>query len=159
MRKTVFASLALVLSTLPLAACGEKEAPPADSVDGKPGVEITNGRIVLPAVAGNPAALYLDIVNNSDGYAVVRKAEVPGAKDVAMHESVTTNGKAEMVDLAPVNLVKGQSVKFEPGGKHFMIMGLDPAPAAGETKEVTLTFAGGDKSTFTAKVEAPGGGN
>lgn len=159
MKKMIVASVMLALSGMALVSCGESAAPPAGEVSGKPGVEVTNGRLVLPAVAGNPAALYFDIVNNSDGYAVVRMAEIPGTKEIAMHETVTTNGTAQMAALAPVSLLKGKPVKFEPGGKHFMVMDLNPVPKVGGTTEVTLTFAGGDKSSFTAKVEGPGGKN
>ena len=81
MKSTVLASLALVLAGTGLAACGEQQAPPAEKTDSKPGVAVTNGRLVLPAVAGNPAALYFDIVNSGDDYAVLRKAEVPNAKE------------------------------------------------------------------------------
>ncbi len=159
MKSTVLASLALVLAGTGLAACGEQQAPPAEKTDSKPGVAVTNGRLVLPAVAGNPAALYFDIVNSGDDYAVLRKAEVPNAKETMMHETVTAGGVAQMGPLSPVNLIKGEPVKFEPGGKHVMVMGLDPAPKAGDTTEVTLTFAGGDKLSFNAAVEAPGGKN
>lgn len=159
MKKMMVASAMLALSSMALVSCEQSAAPPAGEVTGKPGVTVTNGRLVLPAVAGNPAALYFDIVNNSDGYAVVRMAEIPGAKEIDMHETLTTNGTAQMANLAPVNLLKGKPVKFEPGGKHFMVMGLSPVPKVGDTTEVTLTFAGGDKSSFAAKVEGPGGKN
>lgn len=159
MKKMIVASAMLALSSLALVSCGESAAPPAGEVSGKPGVSVTNGRLVLPAVAGNPAALYFDIVNNSDGYAVVRAADVPGAKETMMHETLTANGTAQMANLAPVNLLKGKPVKFEPGGKHIMVMGLNPVPKVGDSTEVTLTFAGGDKTSFTAKVEGPGGKN
>ena len=65
MKSTIFASIALALASAGLAACGEKPATPPTETDGKPGVDVTNGRLVLPAVKGNPAALYFDIVNNS----------------------------------------------------------------------------------------------
>ncbi|TXG94291.1 MAG: copper chaperone PCu(A)C [Rhodocyclaceae bacterium] len=159
MKSIIFAPLALALAAATLTACNEKPAQTADEVNAKPGVAVTNGRLVLPAVSGNPAALYFDIVNNGDDYAVLRKAEVPGAKETAMHQSVTANGVTQMQPLAPVNLEKGKPVKFEPSGYHVMVMGLAPAPKAGETTEVTLTFAGGDKLSFDAKVEGPGGGN
>ena len=159
MKSTIFASIALALASAGLAACGEKPATSPTETDGKPGVDVTNGRLVLPAVKGNPAALYFDIVNNSDDYAVLRKAEVPGAKETSLHATMTANGVTQMGSIAPVNLLKGEPVKFEPGGKHVMVMGLEPAPKAGEMIEVTLTFAGGDKLSFDAKVEGPGGSN
>ncbi|OCC24548.1 hypothetical protein MB02_03395 [Croceicoccus estronivorus] len=158
MKSTIFASVALALAGVSLTACGQEQAPPA-ATEGKPGVEITNGRLVLPAVADNPGVLYFDISYNGDDYAVLRKVEVASAKEATMHETITTNGVTQMGPIPPLNLVKGEEVKFEPGGKHVMVMGLDPALKAGDKTEVTLTFTGGDKLSFDATVEAPGGGN
>lgn len=159
MKKMIAASVALALSSVALVACGEKPAAPEENLDGKPGVEVSNGRLVLPAVAGNPAAVYFDVVNTGNSFAALRTADVAGAKETAMHETFTDNGTTRMETMTPVNLAKGQPVKFEPGGKHVMAMGFTPAPKAGDTVDVTLTFAGGDKTTFAAKVETPGGSN
>lgn len=157
MKSTIFAFVALGLGAAGLSACN-REAPKEEAApDAKPGVTVSNGRVVLPAVSGNPGALYFDIVNNSDDYAVLRKAEVAGATETMMHDVLNDNGVSQMVPLAPVNLTKGETVKFEPGGKHIMAMDLDPALKAGGTVQVTLTFAGGDKLSFDAQVEAPGG--
>lgn len=157
MKKAIAASMALILSGTMLAACGEKGSAPTENPDSKPGVKVSNGRLVLPAVAGNPAAVYFDIENTGDDFVALRAIDVAGAKETTMHETLTDNGAAEMVALSPVNLVKGQPIKFEPGGKHAMVMGLAPAPKVGDNVEVTLTFAGGDKTSFPAKVEGPGG--
>lgn len=158
MKSPFFASVALALAGIALTACGEKPAPPAQT-DGIPGVEASNGRLVLPAVSGNPGVLYFDIINNSDEPAALRKVEIGGVGEAMMHETVTTGGVAQMVPMAPLPLVKGEMIKFEPGGKHVMAMGVDAALKPGMTTEVTLTFAGGDKASFDAMVEAPGGDN
>lgn len=158
MKSTIFASVALALAGITLASCGQDKAPPAET-EGKPGVEVANGRLVLPAVSGNPGVLYFDITYNGDDYAVLRKVEIAGVQEAMMHQTVTANGVTQMGPLPPLNLTKGETAKFEPGGKHVMAMGIDPSLTAGKTAEVTLTFAGGDKMSFDATVEAPGGGN
>ena len=70
-----------------------------------------------------------------------------------MHES--TGGSMEPLSEVPV--AAGQAVKFEPGGKHVMLFGLDPALAAGATTEMTLIFAGGDKASAALRIEPAGG--
>lgn len=156
MKSTIFAAVALALAGCTLTACGKEEAP-ADAPEGMPGVEVSNGRLVLPAVSGNPGVLYFDIIYNGDDYAVLRKVEIEGVKSTMMHETLTANGVTQMAPLPPLSLVKGEMVKFEPGAKHIMAMGLDPALKEGATTEVTLTFAGGDKLSFDAAIEGPGG--
>ncbi len=159
MRYSSVAPVLLVLCAGALASC-QKESPPAEAApDGIPGVSASNARLVLPAVNGNPGVIYFDIINAGDEFVAMRTVEVAGAKQTMMHETVTQNGQTTMAAMAPLTLNKGEPVKFEPGGKHVMAMDLDPALKAGDTTEVTVTFAGGDKMSFPAKVEAPGAAN
>lgn len=142
---------------LALAACGSQEEPaPESDPDMMPGVSVENARLLLPAVSGNPAAVYFDLKYDGDRAAVVRKAEVAGAEDTMMHEMRDNNGVMEMQDLTQVPLQKGETVTFEPGGKHVMASGLGEDVAPGTTVEVTLTFVGGDKASFPAEVRAAG---
>lgn len=150
------ASVCLAFSAITLSGC-QKESAPVEAPEGIPGVTISDGRLVLPAVAGNPGAVYFDIANNGDNFATIRAVSVAAAKSAMMHETRDEGGKSTMVDLNTLNINKGEPVKFEPGGKHVMAMELDPALKAGDSTEVTLTFVGGDKMSFPAKVEAAGG--
>jgi copper(I)-binding protein len=156
MRYSSVAPVLLVLCAGALASC-QKESPPAEAApDGIPGVSASNARLVLPAVKGNPGAVYFDIINAGEEFVAMRTVDVAGAKQTMMHETVTQNGQSTMATLPPLTLSKGVPVKFEPGGKHAMAMDIDPTLKAGDTTEVTVTFAGGDKMSFPAKVEAPG---
>jgi copper(I)-binding protein len=150
----------LALCTVALGGCQKEESPPSETTpDGIPGVIVTNARLVLPAVKGNPGVVYFDIVNSGDEFVAMRTVDVAGAKSAMMHETVTENGQTSMAQMAPLTLSKGVPVKFEPGGKHVMAMDLDPALKVGDTTEITATFAGGDKMSFPAKIEAPGSAN
>jgi hypothetical protein len=61
-----------------------------------------------------------------------------------------------MQELLNVKVEKGKQLKFAPGGNHVMAMGLADTLKPGDTTKVTLTFVGGDKYSFPAKVEAAG---
>lgn len=159
MKYSTIGPVLLALSTLALGGCGNDTAPSEAAPDGMPGVSATNGRLVLPAVAGNPGALYFDIENQGDEFVAMRTVDVTGAKQTMMHETMTDNGRTTMASMAPLTLDKGVLIKFEPGGKHVMVMDLDPLLKAGDTTEVTATFAGGDKLSFPAKIEAAGDAN
>ena len=156
MKTTIFASIALGLCTVGLTACGEQPAEEA-LPEGMANVTVTNGRIVLPAVKGNPAALYFDIVNNGSEYLMLRKVQVQGGKGAKMHDTVEQGGVTGMAPIGGINVAAGEPVSLKPGGKHVMINELDPGLQAGGTTPVALTFVGGDQYQFDAKIEAPGG--
>ena len=56
------AAAGLAVAVLGLAACGGTAEAPAEAVAGQvPGLTISNARLVLAPVAGNPAAVYFDL--------------------------------------------------------------------------------------------------
>ena len=158
MKSRIFVSIALGACAIALAGC-QKEPASEAAAEADIGIAASNVKLVLPAVKGNPGAVYFDIVNNAREFAVLRKVEVAGAKEAMMHDTIDNNGVMEMVALQPVNLPKGETIKFERGGKHVMAMELDETLAAGGTTEVTFTFTGGDKLSVPATIEAIGGAN
>ncbi|MGX7895253.1 copper chaperone PCu(A)C [Tsuneonella sp. HG222] len=153
MKSLKLAGIVLAFATLGLAACGEEPAP-VEKADARAmeGVSISDARLVLPAVAGNPAAVYFTAKNDSDADTAIRSVSVAGAKSAALH----TTADGEMVDMMLAQLPKGEELKFEPGGHHVMAMELDPTLAAGGTAEVTLHFSNGKKANFPAQIRAAG---
>ena len=143
-----------------LAACGQAEqqteqaeqaASPA-SPDAKPGLLLTFAKIVLPAVPGNPAAAYFTLTNGGNEPVGVAGVHIEGAESTEMHQT----GEDGMMTLEdPVVPAKG-SLKFEPGGSHVMVFGLDDTLVAAKTSEVTVTFRDGDKISAPIRVEGPG---
>ena len=157
MTKSVFAAAALVLGTLGLAGCGETaEQPAAEAPEGIPGMAVTNARLVLPAVAGNPAAVYFDLAYDGDRGLALNRVDVEGAESAEFHDYGEWSGKMQMQPMLPLPLKKGDKVAFAPGGKHVMAMKLAPEVTEGGSVEVTITVSGGDKQTFDAEVRAAG---
>lgn len=156
MTKSFFASLALGVATLGLSACGGGVSEEAAVPDAAPGLSVTNARLVLPAVAGSPAAMYLDLAYDGDRTPAVNRIVVDGAESAVMHEMGEWDGKMEMMEMLPIIMKKGDTVKFEPGAKHIMVMGVSPELQAGGTTEATFVIAGGDKLSFPVKIQAAG---
>ena len=154
MKNTLFAAATLALSSLALASCGEEPVP--ETTDGIDVVEITNARIVLGPVAGNPAAVYFDVAYGGDRALTIRAADVEGAGSAAMHQYSEWDGQMQMMEALPVALASGDDVSFEPGGLHIMAMDPPAEWQPGGTAEVTLTVAGGDKVSFPAEIRAAG---
>ena len=145
---------------LALAACSsEPEQPPVqENPDVMPGITVENARMVLPAVSGNPAAVYFDVSYRGDHPAVIRGVHVAGSENAMMHETLESDGMASMHDMMGVDVPSGETVSFAPGGKHVMVMDVDSALKPGDAVEVTITLDDGDKASFPAEVRAPGEG-
>lgn len=152
--RAVALALALV-PALTLAGCkkpDETKAEASAAPDAKPGLSITDGHLVLPAVKGNPAAAYFTLANTSSSKAAIGAASVDGAQSAEIHQ---TQG-GQMVKIDKLEADPGTTLKFQPGGLHVMVFGLKSEPAPGATVEMTLTFADGDKMSAPLTVQAAG---
>lgn len=155
--KTLFVATALAVSVLSLAACSDSADTAAPDAEANPtGLTVSNARLMLPPVAGNPAAIYFDLKNEGTRAVAVRRADVADAKSASMHDMMEYNREMTMAEMGPLTVPAGGTVKFEPGGKHVMAFELSPEVKAGETTEMTLTVAGGDKVSFDVPVQAAG---
>ena len=158
MRFTRIASLALVACALPMAGCNqsaggaEDGAAQADAT----GLVVTNARMMLPPVAGNPAAIYFDVENAGERNVAVRSASVEGAGRAEIHATTEWDGQMTMGEMGPVMIPAGGSDTFEPGAKHVMVFDLDPSLEAGGTTTMTLTVAGGKSTTAEVAIQAAG---
>lgn len=146
MRITFSVALAAALSAL--AGCGPSE--PASPI------AIEDAEVRLPAVSGRPGAGYFAITARGAGIALTG-VTAPGTERVEMHESRKDGGVMRMKAITEVPLTQGVRVAFEPGGKHLMLFGLDPALKAGGTIPLTFSFAGAQPVTVQARLVAPGG--
>lgn len=156
MTRKLAAMAALALAGTALASCGESEAPVVANPDMPEGISVANARLALPAVKGNPAAVYFDISNAGPKSWTIRSAHVDGAESTALHQMGTWELKPSMDLVEQVPVPQGQTVKFEPSGLHVMAFKLHDTLAAGGKTEVTVTFAGGDKASFKADILAAG---
>jgi copper(I)-binding protein len=117
---------------------------------------ITNARMVLAPVPGNPAAVYFDLDYEGDRNVALSRASVEGAKSATLHDYGEYNFQTQMMDMLPLPLKKGTKVSFEPGGKHIMAMDVSPDLKPGGTTDVTIVVSGGQSQTFPAQIKAAG---
>ena len=151
-----FMALALATGTLSLAACGETPADAPGAEAGIPGMKISNARMVLAPVAGNPAAIYFDLAYEGDRGVALNRAEVKGAKSAMFHDYGEYDSKVQMMEMLPVPLTKGTKIEFKPGGKHLMAMDVSPDLKPGTTTEATVIVSGGARQTFPVEIRAAG---
>ncbi len=155
--KRAMMAAALMSATMGLAACGESpEQPAVDQTIGIPGMKISNARMVLAPVPGNPAAVYFDLAYDGDRGMALNRAEVKGAKSAMFHDYGEYDFKVQMMEMLPVPLKKGTKIEFKPGGKHLMAMEVSPDLKAGGTTEATVIVSGGARQTFPVEIRAAG---
>jgi copper(I)-binding protein len=152
MKRSVWSAVALGIAALVPAACSEAPEQAAAATAGPEGVAVSDARLMLPAVSGNPGAVYFDIANSGAEGHMIRAASVTGAGSAVMH----TTADGNMQETLQIMVPPGGSVKFEPGGAHIMAMNLADTVKPGDKAEVTLTFVGGSKMSFEADVRAAG---
>ncbi|GMM94350.1 copper chaperone PCu(A)C [Qipengyuania sp. MTN3-11] len=157
MSKQFSIAAALSLSCLAIAACSsEPEETAVSAEEGIPGLSISNARLMLPPVAGNPAAIYMDIAYDGERGVAIRSVDVADAARAELHDVMEYDFEMTMMEMPGLTLQPGDRVSFEPGGKHVMAFELSPELQAGGTTEVTFTIAGGDKQSFDVPVMAAG---
>lgn len=148
-----------------LAACGrggEPQPAPSETAaaaapDAKPGLALSGGRLVLPAVKGNPGAVYFTLANHSAKPVTLAAIDVAGAGMAMLHETTAMDGHASMEAMKDPVIPAGGTLVLAPGGKHVMIDGIPAQWQAGGKAELTLTFSDGDKLSAQLPLDAPGG--
>mgnify|MGYP003513712959 FL=1 len=131
---------------------GTPEVSTANGPDAKPGVTAGAARLVLPIVAGRPGVAYFRVTNTTSAQITLVGVHLNGVEKTEMHR--TSGGKMSAVDK--VDITSGASIAFAPGGLHVMAFDIANTLKAGDSAEMTLTFADGDKVSLPAKVEAMG---
>jgi copper(I)-binding protein len=86
------------------------------------------------------AAVYFTIVNDGPAERVIA-AESAAARVLELHTHRVEGGLQRMVRLADVAVPAGETVRFEPGGLHVMLLDIAAPLAPGMQIELTLRFA------------------
>ena len=143
---------------LSLAACNSApEAPASETAASEAGgLTVTNARLVLAPVSGNPAAVYFDLSYAGSGDVTLAGVTVEGAGMTMVHQTVEKDGAMAMMGADPIALTKGANVVFAPGGLHVMAMEPSADWSPGGTVNVTLTLSDGTTYSFPATVRAAG---
>lgn len=145
-------ALAILGMTLLLAACGTTKDP-APQPEGSPaGLTITDPW--AKAADEGMSAIFGALVNHSTGDITVVKAEGP-AGPMELHEVADNMMRPKEGGFV---IPAGATARLEPGHDHIMIMELAKPLKPGDEVPVTLTFADGGTTTFTALVKDFAGG-
>ena len=129
-------------------------APAPDVAASGPGdaVAIRNAwvREAHPKASAN--AGYMTLVNPGSEDLTLVKVESRAFGRVEFHEMAMVDGIMRMRELPQMVIPAGGQARFEPGGKHLMLIGPQQHLKEGETAELTLTFASGGTQTVSVPV-------
>jgi copper(I)-binding protein len=144
----------VMLAALAAGACHKTpQSEPVPAVVSQPGVMVSGGRLVLPAVPGHPGAAYFTLNNQSTAGETITAITITGAGKTEMHSTSASGMEA----VPQLDLPAGATALFTPGAKHVMVFDIAPSVAAGTTADITFTLAGGKAITGQLQVEAAGG--
>lgn len=126
--------LLLLACLAALQGCGSPEGPT---------IEITDVRILAPVAGSQSGVAYLTIHNHGDEPVAIASARSPQFARVEMHQSVIEDGVSKMRPLGTVSVPPGDAVRFEQGGRHFMMMGAESAIGPGSPVTIEITHSSG----------------
>lgn len=119
----------------------------------EPAIRISEARAPATPPGASVGAAYLTIqVHEPD---TLLGASTPVAQSVEIHQTAIEEGIARMRKLENVPLEAREPARFEPGGTHFMLLGLAAPLAEGESFPLTLRFERAGELQVQTSVVAP----
>lgn len=118
----------------------------------EPRIVVENIQVLPPSPGASVGVAYFELRNRTDVQISLRSVTSPQFQRVEMHETSITNGVSKMRKIGEIKIDAGQSVIFETGGKHLML--LNPITELQEHSSVTLIFQIDDR-TLTAEHTLP----
>ena len=82
------------------------------------------------------------------------KVESEAFDSIEVHEMAIVEGLMEMREVSDIIIPVNGQIRFEPGGKHLMLIGPREHLTMGQKVELTLTFNSGKKQTVSINVAA-----
>lgn len=156
MRKAVFrtpALLAAVALAGSVAGCSPQSEVPSTVGAEKSAAAVSVSDQWVKAADAGMTGLFATLKNSGATDITVVSANSPAAATVELHEVVGQPGSVTMRPKAGgFTIPPGGSHVLAPGGDHIMLMGLKAPLRVGNDVTVTLNFADGSTSPFTAQV-------
>ncbi len=106
---------------------------------------------------GSTSAAYMTLVNGSATADALVSAATDAAEVVELHTVIMEENVMRMRPVEQIEVPANGETELRPGGFHVMLIGLQRDLNAGDTVDLTLTFANAGEVTVSAPVQvAPG---
>jgi periplasmic copper chaperone A len=147
----------LLAAAILLYGCAPDAPPTEGSSAGAPATEpqVTDAWVRPVPPAARMTAGYLRIYNPGPETLVIVGAESEKFRSIEIHGTEMVEGVARMRRQPTVAVGAGETVSFEPGGLHLMLMQpVNGVPASGSI-ELKLVLEGGGRISLVAPVGQP----
>lgn len=131
-------------------------ANPAFAADYRAGAIRIDHPWARPTVSGQSAGGgFLTLDNSKGGADRLIAASSPAAERVELHSMAMEGDVMRMREIDAIDLPAGQTVALQPGGLHFMLMGLKKPLALGSRVPLTLRFEKAGEVRIEVSIENP----
>lgn len=110
-------------------------------------------RLLPPGVPNT--SVYFEIQNTGQNSEVLVSASSDIAQRIEMHNHIMSGDSMRMEQIHAVEIAAGETLVFEPMGKHLMVFGLHQPLAEGHTVTVKLHTRSGLTVSVPAEVSRP----
>ncbi len=99
------------------------------------------------------SAAYGMLMNHSDQTVTLStvSSEISGTAE--MHEVIAEGDQRRMAQLESIDIAPHETLIFEPGGRHIMLLDIAAPPGEGETVEICAVSAAGTRACTEAAVK------
>ena len=98
-------------------------------------------------------AAYGKLMNHSNETVKISGLSSSVSGETQMHDVIAEGDQRRMVQLMSVEVAPHESLIFEPGGRHIMLLDISNPPAEGDVVEICALSAAGTESCAQAAVE------
>ena len=98
------------------------------------------------------SAAYGMLMNHGDQTVTLStvSSEISGTAE--MHEVIAEGDQVHMAELESIDIAPHETLIFEPGGRHIMLLDIAAPPVEGETVEICAVSAAGTRACTKAAV-------
>jgi len=154
-RKKFLYLICLLFSCL-LAACSHShsESTTLPIIEGE--LVVVNAAARAAIAGSNNSAAYMTVLNGLDKPVTLVAVQTEAAASAMLHETVRDEDDMVRMEHRPdgFEIPAGEALRFEPGGKHIMLMDLQSAFEAGSEVEITFLFEDEDNQTIMVPVKS-----
>ncbi|WP_040796777.1 copper chaperone PCu(A)C [Nocardia higoensis] len=150
MHRRIAGLAAVAIAPLLLSACSGDNSP----AEATAAETVTIQDQWIKAADSGMSAAFGSLTNSGGREATIVSASSPASERVELHEVVVDAGGAKTMREKDGGFVlpAGGTLTLAPGGEHLMFMDLHGPLRTGSEVPVTLSFADGSTTTFTAQV-------
>lgn len=129
------------------------------SVHASSKVEVHDAWVADAPPVAKIRAGYLTIVNNKPHTIIISSFSSPDFTSIEIHRTFKKGGMVGMEQIDGLRIKSGQKIELVPGGKHLMMFNPKRKFKKGDNIKITIHFANGKTSQFTATVRERGNNN